>query len=438
MEPSTLRSTEVTPSSVTLASLPTELHSLIARMCRDQDRQYKVRTSPEDFGIRHLEVAKAGATDWDGRSLSALSLSSRDWRTATAPYFFETISSNSCDDALFLFEISPKYASLVRHALFDHHATDSTGQAALLRTLPFLPRLQSLAITPPVFVHLLGLRSTSTPTAEQSVHQQGLRSLLRSIAELSLVDVRKAELAWILPSLSRTALRRLDLTLDLDSDDASIQPARTALSKLKGLQHLSLRDLNVDMAGLLEDVEAFEFELKSLELGFYDRSFDAEAWTFVIGQAQHGEGTPRVRFEVLRDLRLEGTITSIATAINLFSSSPITTLSLRVLEYQNKTKPDPLDALLANIAKGREMRRQVTAVIPQLDLSVEPRYDPFYHRPPNAGSVGLERACDAATETLKFGLDLSDHLLATKDFDGAKALIELLLPLRGKMLRLKD
>jgi hypothetical protein len=83
------------------------------------------------------------------------------------------------------------------------------------------------------------------------------------------------------------------------------------------------------------------------------------------------------------------------------------------------------------------MRKQMKPLA-QLHFDIQPRHDPFYHRPKTSGTVNFKRAHQAASSTVKFGLDLSDRLLATGDFDGAKGLVELLLPLRGNMLREKD
>lgn len=297
----------------------------------------------------------------------------------------------------------------------------------MLRTLLFLPRLQRLTITPPVFTHLLGLRGNTAPTAEQCLHQQGILSVLPSIVELC----------------------RLDLNLDLDSSDSSIQPARAALASRKGLiKYLLLRDLNAGMVGLMMYVEAVEFELKGLLMGFYDRSFDAEARTFVtrfpgslesvtlelnitgsldevLSGAQDEEGAgPGLHFSALRHLRHNGRSTIINSAIQLFSTSPITTLNLRVLDYNTAEQPesDPVARLLvaalklwgASLVQSRadmsgnafvrgtnagKMIDEVTLAAPKVDFYVQPRYDLFCNRPDHAGSVGLHKTCAAAVES---------------------------------------
>lgn len=77
MEPSTA-SSDATPSPVTLASLPAELHSVIATMAQDQDKRYTDRLL-STTSCRRDSIAKAGATEWDGRSLNALFLVSKGW-----------------------------------------------------------------------------------------------------------------------------------------------------------------------------------------------------------------------------------------------------------------------------------------------------------------------------------------------------------------------
>jgi hypothetical protein len=86
------------------------------------------------------------------------------------------------------------------------------------------------------------------------------------------------------------------------------------------------------------------------------------------------------------------------------------------------------------------MRKQVEALAPHAQFTIGPDYDAFQQRPTDIilPVVGLARSCEAATETLEFGLDLVGRLEATKDFAGAKALLKLLLPLRGQLLRARD
>lgn len=163
-------STDATPSSGILASHPAELRSLIARMCRDQDYQYKARTLTRS-GTRHVEVAKAGATEWDGQSLNALFLLSRDWKTAAARYIFEVSfvalvfrmfpnesmhrpsRRNAAATPSLSSRSSRPLPSMSNRLSSMRPPTQVSDEVSLLRALSHLPRLRRLT-----FRHPLGLK----------------------------------------------------------------------------------------------------------------------------------------------------------------------------------------------------------------------------------------------------------------------------------------
>lgn len=156
----------------------------------------------------------------------------------------------------------------------------------------------------------------------------------------------------------------------------------------------------------------------------------------------------------------------ITTVLKLSSLSSIATLDLHIIEYNgSKSESDPLVDLVTLALKlwGASLKRfdislaldrnddnwfsatgirevlgQISQAAPQIEFTAEPRSDAFYHRFKSTSNIGLEKAHQAATETLKFSIEFSNRLLASHDFDGAKALLELLVLLRGKMLREKD
>lgn len=292
----------------------------------------------------------------------------------------------------------------------------------------------------------------------------------------------------MLEPLANSALRRLDFTLNFGEDISVVAAAREALARLKGLQHLSLRGLSANCEGLLSNASTFDFRLRSLELAFVDRQLDSEAWSCIEAsastleslslrvlchdgtegveealreQVEGEQGAPSTAFPALRHLCVEGTASDITTILKLYSHSPVATLDLRLLDYDHRQDHHPFVAMApvvsklwrtslrrldASIAAAytssppyvttsviTKVRRELAQTSSPVDFTAEPRYDPFYHQPRST-----QQDYRAVAETLGFALDYSKRLHVTEDSDGQKALLNLLLPLRGKMLREKD
>lgn len=176
------------------------------------------------------------------------------------------------------------------------------------------------------------------------------------------------------------------------------------------------------------------------------------------------QGRPRDRFSALRHLRLKAGPSSISPLLQLLSSSPVVSLDLIIREYGGEDPDADLDAILARLkpfaasleqlfitdervwepsrfvadSVRESIRNQVDAIAPQLSFTVGPQYDPFHHLPVTNTPNEPEDVYDTAIQTLDFGRDFLDRLRATNDLDRATTLLELLVPLRGKMPREKD
>lgn len=209
-------------------------------------------------------------------------------------------------------------------------------------------------------------------------------------------------------------------------------------------------------------IKTFSTTLEFLSIKLDDAGVD----TALQEEEENGAGSARTTFPALRHLHVEGTTSAIATVLGVFPRSPIITLNLHLSQYTRppKPKPDPLleviplalklwstslrqlDVSLQIDTSGtphftasttRKVRRKVLEAAPQVNFTARPGADAFYTRFKDP-DFAFKKDHQAVTETLRFGLEFADRLLVTEDLDGAKAMLELLVPLRGKMLREKD
>ncbi|ORY84086.1 hypothetical protein BCR35DRAFT_303136 [Leucosporidium creatinivorum] len=177
--------------------------------------------------------------------------------------------------------------------------------------------------------------------------------------------------------------------------------------------------------------------------------------------SKRAEGTSRRRYPMLRYVAFNGSLDAVKQLLSLVVLSPLRAVALNLLDLS--TSPEALLSLLQHLVDlfPSSLRQvDIDLSIPynpngslrpytlddltsfatrhQFALTISPHYDSFYESPECDSSSSLAEACAAADETLRFGLAHSARLLETEDFEGAKALLDLLVPLKGQMLREKD
>lgn len=122
----------------------------------------------------------------------------------------------------------------------------------------------------------------------------------------------------------------------------------------------------------------------------------------------------------------EALLSLLQDLVDLFSSSlqQVEISQSTTYKFNGSLTPYNLNDLTSFASKHR------------FSLTVGPLHDPFYQTPDGKVASSLPDACAAAYETLRFGLAHSARLF--EDFEGARALLDLLVPLKGEMLRVKD
>ncbi|KAL8291316.1 hypothetical protein RQP46_002294 [Phenoliferia psychrophenolica] len=85
-------------SRATLSTLPLEIKSRICELAALQDERYKERWIPGALGEELIEVH---LNEWRGRSLAALSETSKEFNELAAKHIFHTLTDTQIDSLEF-------------------------------------------------------------------------------------------------------------------------------------------------------------------------------------------------------------------------------------------------------------------------------------------------------------------------------------------------
>ncbi|GAA5980939.1 hypothetical protein JCM11641_005491 [Rhodosporidiobolus odoratus] len=269
----------------TINHLPTELKSRIAQLCHEQDESYHACVrylSVHDAFFRTSCVVDLDSSRLYGRSLGALSCTSRGWSTICAPLCFKVLRASQANtffrsDIAFPhdidFELSQGLVNLLgppsnfrnlKCLKVSVSCDDSSFEqlGAFLWALPFLEELKLSAHDPES--HMLDLRhaiaalgaATRLPplrrlriespaaTQEMITFASFFSSTLQALSLLSTVDSgghHHVPLDWVGPTFSDVHLPTLRI-LELDGEANFTKPITTNLPSvsLPSLSHLRL------------------------------------------------------------------------------------------------------------------------------------------------------------------------------------------------------
>ncbi|KAL8291448.1 hypothetical protein RQP46_002426 [Phenoliferia psychrophenolica] len=101
-------------SRTTLSSLPLEIKARICELAALQDERYKERWVKGALGE---ELVKVHTNEWRGRSLAALSETSKEFNELAAKHIFHTLNDTQIDSLEFTIVVLAQHSFRVRRVL---------------------------------------------------------------------------------------------------------------------------------------------------------------------------------------------------------------------------------------------------------------------------------------------------------------------------------
>ncbi|KAK4700047.1 hypothetical protein P7C70_g6202, partial [Phenoliferia sp. Uapishka_3] len=371
--------------NASLATLPTELKQLIARMAREQDEYYKHPGLEPWTDDREIAI-RSELGGLYGRSLRSLSEANRDWHAVTASYKFENFCIGQLID---MKKYDRPFFLRVKHRVRgvkiavggdgdEEVLAESDDPDNFLSILGELPNLQSLDVTEWASV-------PSVIELFENARQSGWTKRIKSFT-LVAPSNNSEELAQVLTSLS--SLVELHLIDPVEMFDRYNGELRDALAGLNSLRKLSIKHDPTKGTLYFDENWAKEWKPALEELVVAPVTFSNALASFVAGQAstlrklslQHWSGGDEEQdqkerltlfqgasFPLLTDLRLRD-----YGLLRMFSASPLVSLHLdldgEMLYYSFLEELLTLDLLEAHISKLNTLRLDVNSSDAYVDV----------------------------------------------------------------------
>ncbi|KAL8291292.1 hypothetical protein RQP46_002270 [Phenoliferia psychrophenolica] len=172
----------------TLSTLPLEIKSRICELAALQDERYQERWIPGALGEKLIEVHKNA---WRGRSLAALSETSREFNELAAKHIFHTLTDGQIDSFEFTLIVLPKHTSRVRCVNIErslrgrNHLYDFRP---IFAVLTLLPNLSELRVNHDAVFDALGDLLEEPDDGGESMLNDAFRPVARRLRKAVLVD----------------------------------------------------------------------------------------------------------------------------------------------------------------------------------------------------------------------------------------------------------
>ncbi|KAL8291288.1 hypothetical protein RQP46_002266 [Phenoliferia psychrophenolica] len=183
-----------TASRATISTLPLEIKARICELSALQDERYKERWVPGAPGEKLVEVHKNA---WRGRSLAALSETSKEFNELAAKHIFHTLTGTQIDSLEFSLVILAHHISCVRRVVITRPEASVVGQAATHRVfvaLPLLPNLSDIQLAYGAAIGALGpLLGHNVPSGSYSMIHNAFRPVAQRLRTVALVGFTSSE-----------------------------------------------------------------------------------------------------------------------------------------------------------------------------------------------------------------------------------------------------
>ncbi|KAL8291337.1 hypothetical protein RQP46_002315 [Phenoliferia psychrophenolica] len=176
----------------TLSTLPLEIKARICELAALQDERYQERWIP---GAPGEKLVKVHLNEWRGRSLAALSETSKEFNELAAKHIFYTLTDTQIDSLTFSLVVLPRHASRVLRVVIagappgGAAATEASTQRVFAALL-MLPNLEDLRVSYEPTSTALGEFGTSleSPSGATGQIRRAFRPVARRLRTVGLVD----------------------------------------------------------------------------------------------------------------------------------------------------------------------------------------------------------------------------------------------------------
>ncbi|KAL8291352.1 hypothetical protein RQP46_002330 [Phenoliferia psychrophenolica] len=228
----------------TLSTLPPEIKARICELAALQDERYKERWVP---GAPGEELVKVHKNAWRGKSLAALSETSKEFNELASKHIFHTLTDTQIDSFMFALVVLPKHTSRVRRVNIKR---PTLGPAArdvrpVFAALPLLPKLSDLKITHAAVLEVLGDLTQDPVEGQTRMFRDVFRPVARRLRTVALVNFLTVDSVVALLAMGESLQ---DITVT--GPTVAEQRLGEYLSKITTLERLTLDATSAGSAGL--------------------------------------------------------------------------------------------------------------------------------------------------------------------------------------------